>query len=375
MKKILKGSIPSELFQSSVFIYGGGNTGVSVLKILKSYSVHIEYIIDDDLNKWGKKVEGVEIISYQQFVEKCKYIKDIAVVMGTIYGRSILRRFSETTSDVDVYEIYNWLVEEYGLKNFIAGVNDKNEIEQFRNESCKVKAFLADDESKKVLDGVYNYLVSNELDFISNICTEQKQYFIPEVLAAIKQPLNIVDGGAYVGELYRTIEENNINLEHWYCFETDTENYEKLLKNAKKMGLSEVQQCIKKGLWDKESVLYFDGDKDTASRVVSYPTDRKIETISLDIYFKDKNCNFIKMDIEGAEYPALCGGIETIKRDRPILAISIYHSLKDYYRIPKYLRSELQGYTYYIRHHSLILCETVLYAIPNELTDNICSEE
>ena len=42
MKKILKGSIPSELFQSSVFIYGGGNTGVSVLKILKSYSVHIE---------------------------------------------------------------------------------------------------------------------------------------------------------------------------------------------------------------------------------------------------------------------------------------------------------------------------------------------
>lgn len=91
--------------------------------------------------------------------------------------------------------------------------------------------------------------------------------------------------------------------------------------------------------------------------------------ISLDKYFEDKSYNFVKMDIEGAEYPALCGGIETIKRDRPILAISIYHSLEDYYRIPNYLMQELNDYKFYIRHHSLILSETVLYAIPRELMD------
>lgn len=89
--------------------------------------------------------------------------------------------------------------------------------------------------------------------------------------------------------------------------------------------------------------------------------------VSLDSYFENKKCNFIKMDIEGAEYPALCGGINLIKRDRPILAISIYHSLTDYYRIPQYIMNELQNYKYYIRHHSLVLSETVFYAIPNEL--------
>lgn len=75
----------------------------------------------------------------------------------------------------------------------------------------------------------------------------------------------------------------------------------------------------------------------------------------------------MNLDIEGAEYPALCGAIEVIKRDRPILAISIYHSAEDLYRIPEYLMSELRSYKYYIRHHALISCETVLYAIPEEL--------
>lgn len=53
-----------------------------------------------------------------------------------------------------------------------------------------------------------------------------------------------------------------------------------------------------------------------------------------------------------------------IKRERPILAISIYHSVRDYWEIPKFLMRELENYEYYVRHHALIGTETVLYAIP-----------
>ena len=70
------------------------------------------------------------------------------------------------------------------------------------------------------------------------------------------------------------------------------------------------------------------------------------------------------MDIEGSELAALRGGINIIKRERPILAISIYHSIKDYWEIPKFLMQELEKYKYYVRHHALICNETVLYAIP-----------
>ena len=74
------------------------------------------------------------------------------------------------------------------------------------------------------------------------------------------------------------------------------------------------------------------------------------------------------MDIEGAELSALKGGFDTIKKHRPQLAISIYHDLStDFVKIPLYLKETLENYKFTIGHYSPRLCETVLYAIPNEL--------
>ena len=73
------------------------------------------------------------------------------------------------------------------------------------------------------------------------------------------------------------------------------------------------------------------------------------------------------MDIEGAERKALAGGMKTIKRDRPILAISVYHGLEDIVEIPKLLMRELEEYEFIVRHHSYTYSETVLYGVPREL--------
>lgn len=91
-----------------------------------------------------------------------------------------------------------------------------------------------------------------------------------------------------------------------------------------------------------------------------------IETAVIDDYFKDIKVGFIKMDIEGAERKALAGGMRTIKRDRPILAISIYHGLEDVVEIPKMLMRELNNYHFVVRHHSYTYSETVLYGVPAE---------
>ena len=74
------------------------------------------------------------------------------------------------------------------------------------------------------------------------------------------------------------------------------------------------------------------------------------------------------MDIEGAELSALKGGMEIIKKYRPQLAISIYHSSEDFVNIPLYLSENLENYKFRIGHYSDTIIETVLYAIPNELT-------
>ena len=123
-------------------------------------------------------------------------------------------------------------------------------------------------------------------------------------------------------------------------------------------------ECIKKGLWDKCGRLFFEGGNATGSRIVPYETPEYVDVVSIDEFIEENKCNFIKMDIEGAELPALKGAINVIKRERPILAICIYHSLNDYWQIPRYLMGELENYKFYVRHHALICNETVLYCIP-----------
>jgi FkbM family methyltransferase len=72
--------------------------------------------------------------------------------------------------------------------------------------------------------------------------------------------------------------------------------------------------------------------------------------------------DFIKMDIEGAELAALRGAEQTVRRFKPKLAITVYHSLNDFWEIPMYLESLNLGYRFSLRHFTIHSEETVLYA-------------
>ncbi len=94
-----------------------------------------------------------------------------------------------------------------------------------------------------------------------------------------------------------------------------------------------------------------------------------INTTTMDKYCEKNKIrpDFIKMDIEGAELAALKGGLNTIKKYRPQLAISIYHSHEDFINIPLFLSENLEEYIFSIGHYTPRITETVLYAIPKEL--------
>jgi hypothetical protein len=74
---------------------------------------------------------------------------------------------------------------------------------------------------------------------------------------------------------------------------------------------------------------------------------------------------FIKMDVEGAELNALKGAEKTILKDKPKLAICIYHSNEDMVCIAEYIHNLAPEYKLYVRQHFLFpsAAETVLYAI------------
>ena len=156
MKSIHKGEIPEALYQSVVVLYGAGITGNRIVALLKPYKVRILYIIDDDKNKWGSTIDGIPIISYRVFEEKCTGFAHVSVILTTIYGKAVLKKLRQITwaDAVEVYEMYGWLNEAYQLNGLIGGVDDAERIERFHGEIGSLKVGLADEESKRVLDGI-----------------------------------------------------------------------------------------------------------------------------------------------------------------------------------------------------------------------------
>lgn len=95
---------------------------------------------------------------------------------------------------------------------------------------------------------------------------------------------------------------------------------------------------MQKGLGDKDAEMdiYINPLELSASSInENITTHEGLIKETIQITTLDKECinrtvGLIKMDIEGAEYSAIKGALETIKRDKPVLLISLYHTAKDF---------------------------------------------
>jgi len=128
-------------------------------------------------------------------------------------------------------------------------------------------------------------------------------------------------------------------------------------------------EVIDRAVWEKSDLEVFYQDNGPCSRVQFNTFDDqegKTSTLSIDDLVQTRNLStvdFIKMDIEGAELPALRGAIKTLKEHKPKLAISIYHSVGDFANIAPWLDSLNLGYKFFVRHFTIFHDETVLFAL------------
>lgn len=102
-----------------------------------------------------------------------------------------------------------------------------------------------------------------------------------------------------------------------------------------------------KGVWNKDDtmILNVDDTNFAANSVVMRPESGhpsvEVPLTTIDKLVAELNLprvDFIKMDIEGAEIPALSGGRDTIARFKPRLAIATEHKPDDEFTIPAAVR-------------------------------------
>lgn len=190
----------------------------------------------------------------------------------------------------------------------------------------------------------------------------EKQYFDLTEMPHVDEEV-FADIGALNGDTSKLfIKWCKGEFRHIYCFEPDERNIDKCKVNlATELNNGKVT-LIPKGAWNKTGKMSFVQQANGTS-MIGDDGEVSINTITMDEALTGKNVTFIKMDIEGAEYPALQAAEEVIKNDKPKLAISVYHCSEDILRIPELILRYNPNYRLYLRHYSPFENETILYAI------------
>jgi len=171
----------------------------------------------------------------------------------------------------------------------------------------------------------------------------------------------VVDAGGCLGDTALFFAKDAKRV---FCYECIPSNIRILQKNLelnpdRAHKISVVAKALHR---EPGKVLRF-SDNGPGSRAVAEGIEVTTDTIdNLVSSGRAERVDFIKMDIEGAEMDALIGAERTIRSYRPRLAISVYHSLPDFVRIPRWIASLNLGYKFYLEHFTIHEEETILFA-------------
>ncbi len=312
--------------------------------IREMVNAEVEHYADDDqvyrLRKWLSKRSG-----------------DIVVFGAGFAGRSV----AESLADIGRRPVFiadnNSTLhgkEKHGIK-----VISPNDIDTGKTPIVVIGVNAARSEA-------YDQLISLGIDRDNMFMPEKDwwlgkydQYFDADIVIPGKDEV-FIDGGALDGcDSLRFMKWCNDSHAGICAIEPDGQNCERTRNNLPD---SPCIKVLQKGLWSESTTLRFSsGTKETSA--ISEDGDIEIETISIDEIDPPAPITFIKMDIEGSEEQALLGAKETIKKNRPKLAICVYHKPSDITRLPRLVLDMIPDYKLYFRHYSYTDTETVMFAI------------
>lgn len=164
---------------------------------------------------------------------------------------------------------------------------------------------------------------------------------------------NIIDAGAFTGDT--TLPLSKVTTGNIYAFEPFEDSFNLLKKNIHDNNIKNIIP-IKKSLGNinGDRTLFLSGNNvqgiTSNPNIRNYDNELKVQEITIDKFVEDNNLDigFITVDVEGAEMDLLKGAINTIKTQKPILFISIYHKVSDYFDIIPWIANLDLGYEFKI---------------------------
>ena len=335
----------------NVYIYGASIHAYSLIRYLKSENIVCKAVFDIDESKMNNKIYDVDILC--PFLLNAELDENAVVFITTSYFEGNTLR--------DIVNVLLML----GLKDWYAlnEIDKQSLLSQYpqywwidacrdyyykKNQEMIIKFsdMLYDETSFQILCDYLKSYCSNSPYKGIEIKTSYKYFYDLEKKELYKHYEDEVriNCGASVGDTIFCYVGNGLSASKIYAIECDAHSVAILKSNISKLpeeyrGKIEVVET------------YIDSN---------YKLDDVTEKITL-----------INIDIEGGELELINAMKDRIIRERPVLAIAMYHKKEDIENLMNYFM-EIKNYTYMIRKYASWKDihnhnhELILYAIPNE---------
>ncbi|MEI6826576.1 MAG: FkbM family methyltransferase [Desulfuromonadales bacterium] len=365
------GSFPGDAFfihkafkGRNIIVYGAGESFHYFKEVVMRQYGYIPTVVLDRRFSAGDRFEGIPAFPPHEFHPSPDDIQN-AIVVVCLGNQGYLDDVVKTLQQMgfrhiiclmDIYEIHN----PFNLPPELESEGFKYYLEQ-RERIISCLDLMADDTSREVyIRCLQTHLQRKPVPVPMSPRHEQ---YTPQGIQLAKGYSRFIYCGVSVGEMVSVFSRTG-KLEELVCFEPDPNQYRLTAEylNQKQKNIAERVTAIPCAVYSHDAIEPFTYSDTSFGSRITPRADSWIQTVTIDHVLPGFDPTYIIMDIEGAELEALKGAENTIRNNRPDLAICLYHSPHHLWEIPLYLDGLGLGYRFYLRNYTSFIGETVLYA-------------
>ena len=348
-----------------ILLYGMGNGADKILTVSTAYGIPVADFFASDGFVRGHSFHGKVVLSFSQACEKYGTENMIVLLSFASSRPEVLETIRRVAS---ACEMYIPDVPVCGTDLF-----NTEFYESHLREIDAARALFADEESRRVYDGIIEYKLTGRMDILR--ATESDPADAYRNILHAEGFLTAADLGAYNGDSIRDLRQYAPHLRDVIAFEPDRRNFRKLTEYAtalREAGDTLTVHPVQAGAWSHTATLTFHGSGNRNAGLTDAPAEATdsilpstadnpyfgktaevpvtaLDTVAEDIFGGHTHIDYIKYDVEGAENEALLGSRAIIARDAPALLVSAYHRSADLFRLPLLVRELNPDYRLYLR--------------------------
>jgi len=347
-------------------IFGAGTMGQRALSALCSMGVHPLSFADNNPILWGKSLDGIPILAPKNaadlFGQDALFF--IAIRNENHWYRETFEQLLRLgCAHISSSEPIAWRFPN-SFPPFLF-YNLPHKLYANAEEVARAARLWADEESAVEYAAQIQLRAFGDPSGLSAPELEES-YILPGVFELGPEDV-FLDCGAYDGDTICNLIDNQVQFGRIEAVEADAHSFARLAdfvstlepEFANRIRLHHCAVGAHRGMVRFDDTGGVDSKVSDEGRIL-------IDMVPIDVMFATQRVSMIKMDIEGGEFDALIGAQQVIQRDRPILAICVYHCQEDIWRLPLLIRKFCPEHCMYLKAYRGDGIQTVVYAVPPE---------